>query len=424
MESSDQNSDLTLCEAIDEEWKSSPADNNMLDCTASLRLHEQRTGDAKGHDTIQDVVRPLQENANAQKASDGDTGSPMAQAASNARVCIGCKMSLGSGCCVNHLGGSWHPHCFCCYACHSPISGDKFLTCRNHPYHKICYKKSSMPKCDVCKKFVPTNGAGLHKYHVHPFWKQKYCPMHEMDDSPRCTGCERFQSNYVQHMSLGDGRKLCLDCLSSSIMDTAECQPLYNEILDFYERLNMKINQKVPVLLVEKQALNPANKQFGHHITYETRGLCLSEELTMIRRPKPDIGTRLTDVAKPSINFKRQRQVTAILILHGLPRFLTGSLLAHELMHAWLCLNGFPELEPVIEEGICQVMAHMWLESQAMEVSRNAMDERLREFFLQQIAKNSSPFYAEGFRDGYASVMQFGLRRTVNHIRMTGTFPL
>lgn len=57
---------------------------------------------------------------------------------------------------------------------------------------------------------------------------------------------------------LNDGRKLCLECLDSVIMDTHECQPLYLELQDFYEGLNMKIEQQVPMLLVERQALNEA----------------------------------------------------------------------------------------------------------------------------------------------------------------------
>lgn len=57
---------------------------------------------------------------------------------------------------------------------------------------------------------------------------------------------------------LDDGRKLCLECLDSAVMDTHECQPLYLEIQEFYEGLNMKVEQQVPMLLVERQALNEA----------------------------------------------------------------------------------------------------------------------------------------------------------------------
>jgi Protein DA1 len=41
-------------------------------------------------------------------------------------------------------------------------------------------------------------------------------------------------------------------------MDTTECQPLYLDIREFYEGLNMKIHQQIPLLLVERQALNEA----------------------------------------------------------------------------------------------------------------------------------------------------------------------
>ena len=41
-------------------------------------------------------------------------------------------------------------------------------------------------------------------------------------------------------------------------MDTNECQPLYLDIQEFYEGLNMKVQQQVPLLLVERQALNEA----------------------------------------------------------------------------------------------------------------------------------------------------------------------
>jgi hypothetical protein len=41
-------------------------------------------------------------------------------------------------------------------------------------------------------------------------------------------------------------------------MDTHECQPLYFEIREFYEGLNMKVEQEIPLLLVERPALNEA----------------------------------------------------------------------------------------------------------------------------------------------------------------------
>lgn len=69
---------------------------------------------------------------------------------------------------------------------------------------------------------------------------------------------QSVQSRDTKYLLLDDGRKLCLECLDSSIMDTHECQPLYLEIQEFYEGLNMKLEQQIPMLLVERQALNEA----------------------------------------------------------------------------------------------------------------------------------------------------------------------
>jgi len=84
-----------------------------------------------------------------------------------------------------------------------------------------------------------------------------------------------------------------------------------------------------------------ACSQGPHHMP-ETRGLCLSEEQTVssiLRRPRIG-GNRLLDMRTQPQKLTRRCEVTAILVLYGLPRLLTGSILAHELMHGWLRLKG------------------------------------------------------------------------------------
>ena len=56
--------------------------------------------------------------------------------------------------------------------------------------------------------------------------------------------------------------------------------------------------------------------------------------------------------------------MTAILVQYGLPRLLTGSIIAHEVMHAWLRYQHVQNLSLDVEEGLCQLMASLWLESQ------------------------------------------------------------
>ncbi|GFQ08575.1 protein da1-related 2 [Phtheirospermum japonicum] len=140
---------------------------------------------------------------------------------------------------------------------------------------------------------------------------------------------------------------------------------LYHSIRDFYEGMNMRINQQIPMLLVERHALNEAieGEKHGFHHMPETRGLCLSEEQTVtsvnssvLKRPRIE-RAGLVGIRTQPQKLIRKCEVTAILVLYGLPRLLTGAILAHELMHGWLRLNGYRNLAPEVEEGICQVLS-------------------------------------------------------------------
>ncbi|XP_020594981.1 protein DA1-related 1-like [Phalaenopsis equestris] len=111
------------------------------------------------------------------------------------------------------------------------------------------------------------------------------------------------------------------------------------------------------------------------------------------------------------------------------------------MMHAWLRLQGYGGLSPEVEEGICQVLAHMWIESEIMsgsgsdfassssstssskKTSRSQSERKLGEFFKRQIEADSSPVYGDGFRDGNEAVIKYGLRTTLDHIKLTKNFP-
>ena len=86
--------------------------------------------------------------------------------------------------------------------------------------------------------------------HLHDWWFQRHFLI--------LLYCFQPQPKHSQYITLDDGRRLCLECLHTAIMDTNECQPLYIDIQEFYEGMNMKVEQQVPLLLVERQALNEA----------------------------------------------------------------------------------------------------------------------------------------------------------------------
>ncbi|XP_038983621.1 protein DA1-related 1-like isoform X2 [Phoenix dactylifera] len=329
-------------------------ENEDIDRAIALSLSEEEQKRAKAIENEshleedEQLARALQESLNVESPphENGHNYHPLPSVFSSGfRICAGCNTEIGHGHFLSCMGAVWHPECFRCHACNHPISDYEFSMSGNYPYHKSCYKEHYHPKCDVCKQFIPTNMNGLIEYRAHPFWLQKYCPSHEMDGTPRCCSCERMEPTDTQYVTLDDGRKLCLECLDSAIMDTSECQTLYLDIQEFYEGLNMKVEQQIPLLLVERQALNEAmeGEKTGHHHLPETRGLCLSEEQTVstiLRRPKFGAGNRVMEMVTEPYRLTRRCEVTAILILYGLPRLLTGSILAHEMMHAWLRLKG------------------------------------------------------------------------------------
>jgi hypothetical protein len=282
-------------------------------------------------------------------------------------------------------------------------------------------------------------------YNNHPFWEERYCPVHEADGTPKCCSCERLEPRESNYVMLADGRWLCLECMNSAVMDSDECQPLHFDMRDFFEGLNMKIEKEFPFLLVEKQALNKAEKEEKiQDYQYEvvTRGICLSEEQivdSVSQRPVRGPNNKLVGMATESQKVTRECEVTAILILYGLPRLLTGYILAHEMMHAWLRLNGYRNLKLELEEGICQVLGHMWLESQTYSSSAAASsassssrtpaanaskkgaqsdyEKKLVEFCKDQIETDDSPVYGVGFRKVNQMVSDSSLHKILKSIQ-------
>ncbi|PAN50423.1 hypothetical protein PAHAL_9G518900 [Panicum hallii] len=433
-------------------------DNEELDRAIAESLAEDvkppKERNHKGDSNDEDLARAIQDSLNMNPYTPYNPYAPSQAQPRGHRVCGRCKHEIGHGHYLSCMGIYWHPLCFRCCSCGHLIRETEFTLLGTDPYHKLCYKELHHPKCDVCLQFIPTNRSGLIEYRAHPFWGQKYCPLHEQDRTPRCCSCEKMEPRNTKYMSLGDGRSLCMECLGSAVMDTGECQPLYHSIRDYYEGMNMKLDQQIPMLLVERQALNEAmeGESKGPHHMPETRGLCLSEEQTVssiFRRPRIG-GNRLLDMRTQPQKLTRRCEVTAILVLYGLPRLLTGSILAHELMHGWLRLKGYRNLNAEVEEGICQVMSYLWLESEILPASsRHApsssyassssssypptsskkggishTEKKLGEFFMHQIANDTSTAYGDGFRTAYAAVNKYGLRQTLNHIRLTGGFPV
>ncbi|KAG5512627.1 hypothetical protein RHGRI_038917 [Rhododendron griersonianum] len=189
----------------------------------------------------------------------------------------------------------------------------QFSLSGNYPYHKFCYKEHYHPKCDVCKHF--------NIEHILSGSRSTASFINTMG----LLGAVAVSAWSQGKQNMSHWRTVESSVLSVWTMDTNQCQPLYLDIQEFYERLNMKVEQQVPLLLVERQALNEARdgEKSGHHHMPETRGLCLSEEQTVstiLRRPKIGAGNRAMNMITEPYKLIRRCEVTAILILFGLPR--------------------------------------------------------------------------------------------------------
>ena len=112
----------------------------------------------------------------------------------------------------------------------------------------------------------------------------------------------------------------------------------------------------------------------------EVRGLCISHErvIRTVSRT-PGRGGLAVGFHERVIRETVSQSVSAILVLYGLPALLTGTIIAHECMHAFLRFSRCRKLTPAVEEGLCQLMALLWLKGESVrrEEPRHTMSPHI-----------------------------------------------
>ncbi|GAX75548.1 hypothetical protein CEUSTIGMA_g2991.t1 [Chlamydomonas eustigma] len=367
-------------------------------------------------------------------------------------VCPGCRTSVSwYGQHIMALGHKWHAQCLRCALCNEPLSnsgGAQFAKGSDGmPYHTACHKTKFHPVCAVCSNFIPERLDGLIQFKELSFWHQKVC-MHHLTSSAtssatssdirsqvvQCCSCSRYQSQRgPQFVNLEEGRNLCLECVSSVVLDTKDAQPLYEDVLNFYTSMGMQHPHHAPFVLVDSKTLNEYSSREGRDSSggpiFHVRGLCLAtvyRSVPTVVRSFGALGLNVRSVATPLEHQARTTcSVSAILVMYGLPRLLTGCIIAHELMHAWLRMRNVASLDAQVEEGMCQLMALLWLDRQHDTLKRDEMQQRLASYFSYQIREDTSVVYGEGFRIAYDAFQKHGggmrgLSGVINSILMTG----
>ncbi|KAL6174970.1 hypothetical protein ACLB2K_051614 [Fragaria x ananassa] len=123
-----------------------------------------------------------------------------------------------------------------------------------------------------------------------------------------------------------------------------------------------------------------------------------------------------------------------IFVLFGKPDVEMGGLPTHEIMHGWFLSQGpLPwKNERSVDEGICQVMYHKWLDwfsSKGFNSSRKTKEQvqyarklkeklalRLNEWYDDEV-------YGQGFRNAMRAIKTSGFEATLDHTLKEGALP-
>lgn len=381
----------------------------------------------------------------------------------NPSICAACDKPATSF--LVALDKKYHAECFKCSGCYQVIDSTgpfAYMTDeqRNkHPLHRKCYAELYGVKCAVCKKSIPAGPDGKVSFVKHPFFdKEQMCPHHAQNPGRRCTGCHRFEPEGEPFANLSDaGRCVCYSCCRSVVVDSADAQPLWDVVVDFFENtLHLPIwkdMRKVPILVVGYEALNDqmvaTGATHGGSSQIMTRGLCLTEhqsgrqfKLASMKFNKNNFSFENCDIEDRGYTFVQvpdaskvnpDASVTAILCLSGLPKDLAASVLAHEATHAWIKLHprydiSFP-ISPQVEEGCAQLVAMLFLNEGMGPASNNTYgdtgpsDAKLRQYFKFSIETDDHEIYGEGYRKAAAAYANIGIEALLSHVVLYKDFP-
>ena len=364
---------------------------------------------------------------------------------------------------ISALGKKYHARCFRCAGCNEVIdSSEPFAfigETEKQPLHRGCYTELYGIKCSVCNEILVPNEDGRISYVKHPFFdKECMCPRHALnDEARRCTGCHRFEPQNNKFADLDDNNRcVCWSCCRTVIVDSDDAKPLWDQILNFFEiQLELPIwagMRDIPILVVGSSTLTDRSEEentYHGNKQIMTRGLCLSEHHIGKRFCIPKLRYnamkskftaadaegrgltffRIPDASKTNPN----TNVTAILCLSGMPRDLAASILAHEATHAWIKMHpdydATKPLPPFVEEGCCQLLAHLMLQEGLEPASKEKgadggpSDEKLRQYFKFSIETDEDVVYGEGFRRAGILYADIGILALLSHIVLYRDFP-
>lgn len=199
----------------------------------------------------------------------------------------------------------------------------------------------------------------------------------------RCTSCHyRIEGKYIRKWHRPHAI-LCEHCSNVIPEEYQFAQYSQIQVLKFFQRKNLKYpGAPYPVLLVSQKVL---------------------ESESTVRRPNSLGLCKKTNLGDGN----SREQKVEILILEGLTEEHSRAVLAHELGHAWLFCNDYPDLPRTVEEGVAELFEYLWLTEQQTEISR---------YRIKAMESNQDQIYGVGFRAAKQALKKKPLHKLLRHV--------
>jgi len=300
--------------------------------------------------------------------------------------CAACGQPI-AGQYVTAMEKQWHPEHFACAQCKEPFRGRSFYERDGKPYCETDFHELFSPRCAVC-------GEPMRGTYLTNAWGDAYCQKHK-GEVPDCFSCGRpiCQRLTGGGVRFGDGRTMCNRCRKSAIDEARQARPLLVRVQQALAGLGLEMpGGEIPLRLADQAELRRLLQK------------------SYAKQPAGMARTQITTSNGKVVD----RKVEEIVLLHGLPAEHAASVIAHELGHVWMFTQNYPELPPLVEEGVCELFEHLWLKSQRTPEA---------EYRLKVMDDDTSPVYGEGFQAARRALRKRTLAQMLAYVRQHRRFP-